>query len=214
MTSKEKLDSLLGISEGKSLDDFLDSLSVEEGSAKDALDKIDKEMKSTVKEIDMKINPVDLPKQTSNIHKPEETLLQTTNDVSLSDLKNLEKNFEEIKNLVDITKNIIAHLYNNVVSTDLIDTELVNSTATLIEIAHRNIKEYIELYRDRMKFYDKIRLEYIQHEHKKELIALKHSNDLERISKAAENKPMEVVPENMVAFSQEEVIKTLASETI
>ena len=210
MTSKEKLDSLLGISEGKSLDDFLDSLSVEEGSAKDALDKIDKEMKSTVKEIDMKINPVELPKTVSNIPISNETLPQTTNDVSLSDLKNLEKNFDEIKNLVDITKNIIAHLYNNVVSTDLIDTELVNSTATLIEIAHRNIKEYIELYRDRMKFYDKIRLEYIQHEHKKEIMSMKHSYELEKISKASEKNAVDVTPENMVAFSQEDIIKKLA----
>lgn len=210
MTSKEKLDTLLGISEGKSLDDFLDSLSVEEGSTKEALDKIDNKMKSTIKEIDLKINPVDLPKTTSNIQKPEEILPKQVNDVSFADLKNLEKNFEEIKNLVDITKNIIAHLYNNVVSTDLIDTELVNSTATLIEIAHRNIKEYIELYRDRMKFYDKIRLEYIQHEHKKEIMSMKHSYELEKISKSSEKNAVDVTPENMVAFSQEDIIKKLA----
>ena len=71
-------------------------------------------------------------------------------------------------------------------------------------------KEYIELYRDRMKFYDKIRLEYIQHEHKKEIMSMKHSYELEKISKASEKNAVDVTPENMVAFSQEDIIKKLA----
>lgn len=213
-STKEKLDALLGISEGKSIDDFLDNISVENDSAKNAIEAIDNEVKSKIKKIDKRIAPlkdqkINLPK--TNISQKN---LSTSNEnqnnlppVSLTDLNYLESNFSEIKNLVEITKSIITHLYNNVISTDLIDTELVNATATLIEIAHRNIKEYIELYRDRMRFYDKVRFEYIQTENKKELIRLKHSLEMERMKNSS---AMEVQPENLVSFSQEDIIRTLS----
>jgi hypothetical protein len=210
-TTKERLDSLLGITEGKTIDDFLDNISVENNSAQNAIEAIDKEIKSNIKKIDKRIAPLknqklEIPKTTISVKKSEEKT--SSSPVSLMDLKNLETNFSEISNLVEITKSIITHLYNNVVSTDLIDTELVNATATLIEIAHRNIKEYIDLYKDRMRFYDKVRLEYIQTENKKELIRLKHDLEMERIQK--EGGPMEVHPENLVTFSQEDIIKSLA----
>ena len=82
---------------------------------------------------------------------------------------------------------------------------MVNATASFIEVAHRNTKEYIDLYRDRLRFLDKVKFEMIQLENIKELMRYKHELEMKKLSVTGEN----VLPENTVEYSQEDIIKML-----
>ena len=186
MNSKERLDSLIGISDGETIDDFLNGLSVEKESLKEATEKIDSAVKDKINEID-----------TALAQQPESNL----------DVKNLEKNFSEISELITLSKSIISHLYDNVVNTSLIDPELINATATFIEVAHRNIKEYIDLYKERLRFFDKVRYEMLQHQNKKELAELKHKFAMEKLAQDTQHGG---TPQGMYKYKQEDAIEMLA----
>ena len=41
------------------------------------------------------------------------------------------------------------HIYENFCSSDLLDSELIGAAAKLLESIHINVKEFIDMYRDR-----------------------------------------------------------------
>lgn len=178
---KEHLDSLLGISDSstnKSIDDYLNELEVNQVS----LDNIETNIKENISTIDNKIA-----------------------NFKIEDIGDIQSSLGNIAELINTSKNIISHLYNNIVNTDLIDTELVNATASFIEVAHRNTKEYIDLYKDRMRFLDKVKFEMIQLENKKELMRYKHELEMQKLAKTGET----VLPENTIEYTQEDIIRML-----
>lgn len=181
ISAKDKLDTLLGISDGsknKSIDDYLSELEVNSES----LNAIESDIKTNISIIDDKIS-----------------------NFKIENIADIQGSLSNIAELINTSKDIIRHLYENIINTDLIDTELVNATASFIEVAHRNTKEYIDLYRDRLKFLDKVKFEMIQLENKKELMRYKHELDMQKISMTSEN----VIPENSIEYSQEDIINLL-----
>lgn len=192
MNPKEKLDSLLGITDGKSINDYLDGLSVNETELKAATEKIDVAVKEKINDID-----TDIKKYSDSNGK-----------VSL-DIDKLEGNFTEISELIEISKSVISHLYENIVNTSLIDPEIINAAATFIEIAHRNIKEYIDLYKDRIKFFDKIRFEMISQQNKKEIIELKHKLAMEKLATIKKSEESDG-REGMFLYRQEDAVEILS----
>jgi hypothetical protein len=68
------------------------------------------------------------------------------------------------------------------VSSDLVDSELVSAFAKLMESTKLTVGEYINLYKDRLNFYDKIRLETLKHKNDMEKIKYKHDLDMEKIN--------------------------------
>ncbi len=48
-------------------------------------------------------------------------------------------------------------MHDNIVTTDLLDSETIDSFSHLLEAAHLMITEYINLYKDRLYFLDKIK---------------------------------------------------------
>lgn len=73
-----------------------------------------------------------------------------------------------IKELVDISKDSIKCIYQQIVDSELIDSELVGSFSKLLEAVHIQISEYIGLYKDRQNFYYKVKLEAIKQQNKLE----------------------------------------------
>lgn len=185
--SKQKLDEMLGIK--GSIDDYLNELSINssENSVSAAFEKIDENVKTAVAELDSGLKA-----------------LETSADPK-QDLVKVDQSFSNIDDLIDISKQMIKHMYNSIITTDLIDSELIAAAGSLIEVAHRNVKEYLDIYRDRLRFYDRVKFEMLQQEHKKELIQLKHDLDMK---KAAAN-TIDVTPEGMQSFSQEKIIDML-----
>ena len=166
-SSKAKLDAALGISPDKSIDDFLQSLTIENDSAKNAVQKIDQSVKNEVENIDKAI--IDL----------NNSAYENEGDRLLSIVK-IDDSLKNIDELINISKDVIKHIYENIVCTELVDSELIHAAAAFIESCHLNVKEYIDLYKDRLKFYDKVKFEMLQQKHKKELLEYKHKLDMEK----------------------------------
>ena len=86
--------------------------------------------------------------------------------------------------MLSLSKEFIKQIYEYVESTELIDSDTIQSAASLIESCRSSIREYLEIYRDRMAFYDKMRLEFVRHKFASERMKLKHEYDLEKIQTA------------------------------
>lgn len=194
-TAKSKLDAALGITPDKSIDDFLESLSMENDSAKNAVNKIDDSVKEEVSTIDNAIKEI--------------TVSDDYNQKALS-LIAIETSLKNIDELITISKEVIKHIYENIVCTELVDSELIHAAAAFIESCHLNVKEYIDLYKDRLKFYDKVRFEMLQQQNRLELVREKHKLDMEKQNSGA----IDVTPEGMMSFDHDKIINDLKKENI
>lgn len=195
-TSKSKLDAALGIAPDKSIDDFLNSLTIENNSAKEAVDKIDQSVKDEIANIDNEIKAI------SFVGSDESKRL-----LSIVSIDNSLKNIDE---LINISKDVIKHIYENIVCTELIDSELIHAAAAFIESCHLNVKEYIDLYKDRLKFYDKVQFEMLQQKHRRELLEAKQKFEREKI----DAKAVDITPTGMKTFNQEDVINALKNQNL
>ena len=179
--STEKINEALGI---ESIDSFLSSLNVDEGEMA-KLSEVDQQVKGDIERIDAQ--------------------MQKYNEggVEKVDINDIQHSLGHIRELVEISKNTIRYIYNQ-----LIDSELVGSFSKLLEAVHIQIQEYIGLYKDRQNFFHKVKLEAIKQANKLEQMRLKQQYDLEKLEKAKKNDAVTV--DNMtVAYSQEDLIKSL-----
>lgn len=157
-----KLNEILGIADNTSIDDYLKEVDIEEvkDNFKTSLTKFEDDTKNI------------------NHFLQEEGL----SDKAFAVLETkLTDSLNSIDELVTLSKEFIKQVYEYVESTELIDSETIQSAASLIESCRSSIREYLEIYRDRMEFYDKMRLEFIRHKFASERMKLKHEYDLEKI---------------------------------
>ncbi len=196
-TAKQKLDEILGIGSSETIDDFMKDLSTDTEKAKDTAEKIDEAVKA----------------EANNIDKQLEKCLDKSVDFNEKDLslKNIKNGLNNIDSLIETSKVIVTQIYQNIVQTDIIDSELVRSAAAFIEAEHLLIKEYIDLYKARLKFYEKIELENLTQKHRLELLQEKHRLEMEKIlsqsvdaTKPADN--------NMVSYNFDDLTQKIPDE--
>lgn len=201
-STKNKLDAILGITEDSSIDDFLNNISNDSDSVSNAVQDIDQKIKDSISTVDVGLKTI------SDKSTLPANLLDLSKINSVTD--GIESSLNEVKDLIDVSKKLIMHVYQSVTCSDLVDPEIISSFAKLIESTRINIADYLELYKSRLAFYDKMRLSIFQQQQKIELLNIKHIHDMEKIktSSQAEN----AIPENMHTFSQEEVVKMLDLE--
>ena len=199
ISNKQLLDSELGLN-GKSLNDFLNGLSTEETIEK--FQNVDVAVKDTVNKLDGELRTID---STSG---------------ALGKFEQVQSLFTNIQDLIDVSKNMIRHVYDNITSTDLIDARLVSSAAQFIKECRSSVETYLTLYQDRMKFFDKIRIMQLEQEQKKELLEMRFKHEREMFGKetinippddgGGERQPVPVADGNgNMNFDQEAVIKML-----
>ena len=191
-TAKDKIDEVLGIADGQSIDDFLDNLELDRNDIQEKIQTIDNKVKDKIEDIDKQAT------QITNDSKDNNNILV---------LNNIETSLKEVEELIQTSKSIFKHIYESIMTTDLIDSELVGAVSKLLESIHINIAEFIELYKDRAKYVEKIKLMIFQQEQKKELMLLKHKLDLEKIQQKNDTAAEEV--DNTVTYSVEEITKML-----
>ena len=182
--STKKLNEALGIGD---IDDFLSDLDIKDDIKQ--FDDIDEQVQKNVENID------------NQIQKYEQQGL--TN----ADIYDISQNLTEIKELIEISKNTIRHVYDSLVSSELVDSELVSAFAKLMESTKLTVGEYITLYKDRLAFYDKVRLETLKHKNDMEKIKYKHDLDMEKLNSKV--KTIDVSNNNSNAYTQEDIIKML-----
>lgn len=195
LTSKQKIDKLLGIQDGSTIDDFLNNLNTDNTEIQETFKNIDSEVKAQLKNVDDKLNEI---KTTDNAN----TVL------ALSDMTSSMK---EVEDLIQISKQMFKHVYESIITTDLVDSELVGAASKLLEGIHINISEFISMYKDKQKFIEKIQLMVFQQEQKKELMKIKHQYDMEKAQSKIDTKVTDV--ENTMAYSVEDITKMLNEQS-
>lgn len=90
---------------------------------------------------------------------------------------NVESAFKSIEDLVDTTKNMIANVYGIISSCDVLDSETVAASAALIGETRQLIAEYTGLYKQRVKFFDNVKMEMLKQEHRERLLKMKYDLD-------------------------------------
>jgi hypothetical protein len=132
---------LLGIKDNQSIDSFLDDLSFETDEIQNTFSDIDDKVKENLQNIDNNISDI-----------------QNGKSDSILALKNMDLSMKEIEDLIGMSKRMFKHIYENIVSSDLLDSELISAAAKMLESVHINIGEFLQMYRDRQKFIEKIKL--------------------------------------------------------
>ena len=129
--------------------------------------------------------------------------------VAAVEIGNVQNALGEIRELIDVSKATIKHVYEQIASSELCDPEAVQALAKVLESSHLTISEYINLYRDRVQFYDKVRMEQLKHHYRIEEMDHKHKLEMERLDKKGND--AQDVP-NQFSFSSEDVVKMLDDE--
>ena len=195
LSSTDKINAVLGITGGKSVDEFLDGLSLDTEAIHETLGAIDDQVQTSLQNIDQ---------AASNIQS------QSEQGSSILELKHSDLSLREVEDMISLSKKMFKHIAESILTTDLVDSELVQAASKLLESIHINIAEFIQLYRSKQQFVDKIKVMIFQQEQKKELMLLKHKLDLEKIqAKGDKDDPNVVEAEGMVSYSQESIVKAM-----
>ena len=195
LSSTDKINAVLGITGGKSVDEFLDGLSLDTEAIHETLGAIDDQVQTSLQNIDQ---------AASNIQS------QSEQGSSILEIKNIDLSLREVEDMISLSKKMFKHIAESILTTDLVDSELVQAASKLLESIHINIAEFIQLYRSKQQFVDKIKVMIFQQEQKKELMLLKHKLDLEKTqAKGDKDDPNVVEAEGMVSYSQESIVKAM-----
>ena len=189
-TQQEKLDAIFGITGGKSIDDFLNDLSLDSDKLHETIESIDQSFKD----------------QIQNIEKHQ---LSADVNMPLIDMKSMEHSLSEIEGIIDLAKNVMRHVAQSILATPLIDSEAVQAYSKLIESIHISIAEFILVYKDKQNFINKIKFAMFDQQQKKDLLKYKHNLTLELIKAKEGPKTIEADNINSRSWSQEDVTKFL-----
>lgn len=195
LTSKQKIDQLLGIESDQSIDSFLEDLSEQTIKINETFQEIELDVKDKLQEIDKNIVKV-----------------QSGKTDSILALQNMELSMKEIEDMIDLSKKLFKHIYMNITSSDLIDSELIAAAAKMLESIHINIAEFIQLYRDKQHFIEKIKVMIFQQEQKKELMKIKHQYDMEKLQ--MKNTDKEAENAEMIAYSIEDITRIIHQDEL
>ena len=180
--NKNRLNELLGIQEGQTFEDYMNDAAPPMDDTQSVIDqtaKLIEETKSKVDEIDEKFQEnFQVIEQTKNeIQAAQSKDGDGSASVRIDNLVNVESAFKSIEDLVDTTKNMIANVYGIISSCDVLDSETVAASAALIGETRQLIAEYTGLYKQRVKFFDNVKMEMLKQEHRERLLKMKYDLD-------------------------------------
>lgn len=187
-TQQEKLDAIFGITGGKSVDEFLDELSLDTEKIGEAMEDIDQAFKDKADGI-------------GNLQA------QGPQCGQLIDMKSMEHSLNELEGIINLAKDVMKHVAQSILATPLIDSEAVQAYSKLIESIHISISEFISVYRDKQTFINKIKYSLFDQQQKKDLLLYKHKLAIEYLK--AKDGPQSVTPDsvNTCDWKQEDVTK-------
>ena len=218
--NKGRLDQLLGIQEGQSFEDYMNdgTSSDETQSVIDQTAKLIEETKGKVDEIEGQfqhnIQVIDDAKNQVQTNMKDG---DGSASVRIDNMVNVESAFKSIEDLVDTTKQMIGTVYSIISSCDVLDSETVSAAASLITSTKQLIAEYLGLYKQRVKFFDNVKMEMMKQENRERLLRLKYQLDQEKWNQQ-NTKPTEAVdvtgqsgnvPPGMVEAGSVDMLKLL-----
>ena len=218
--NKDRLNELLGIQEGQSFDDYIN-----EGTSMDQTQSVIDKTQDLINETQSKIEDIDEKFQSNmQVIDDAQTKLQCSRDTEgsaanrIDTLVNVEGAFKSIEDLVDTTKSMLGNVYGIISSCDVLDSETVSAAASLIGETRQLIAEYTGLYKQRVKFFDNVKMEMLKQKNKEDLMRLKYQLDREKEEWKMKNKTpvadanvvdSHEVPPGMVSFGTDDMLKML-----
>lgn len=185
-TTKEKIDAILGI------DDFLADLDKSSAEITETMSDVSNDVKENLEKIDSTLKTAD----------------SAGTAVGPQILTDLNSSMREVEDLIDTSKKMFKHIYESIISTDLLDSELISAAAKMLESIHINIAEFLNMYKERQRFIDKIKVMTFQQQQKIELMNLKHKQDLEKLKMKAEQGAVDTTSDEK-EFDQNHIIEIL-----
>ena len=178
--NKDRLNQLLGIQEGQSFEDYMN-----DGSSTDETQSVIDQTAKLIEETKEKVDEIEgqFQKNIQVIDDAKNQIQTTMKDgdgsasVRIDNMVNVESAFKSIEDLVDTTKQMIGTVYSIISSCDVLDSETVSAAASLITSTKQLIAEYLGLYKQRVKFFDNVKMEMMKQEHRKELLQMKYDLD-------------------------------------
>lgn len=195
LTTKDRIDQALGISGGKSIDEMLDSLNIEAEEFHKAFDDMDTRINSEIAIID---------KKAEELQKNE-----VGNQLALCDITT---SLKEIEKMIVSAQSVFQHVVDNITSSDLLDPELIHSAASFLESIHLNVAEFIQIYKAKTKFVEKIKVMVFQQQQRIELAELKHKHNLELLHEKMKDGTIDAQDGSSggYIFNTDEIIKSLS----
>ena len=161
-TATEKLNEALGV---ESIDEMLDSISLDTPEEITTLnDNISQAIEKSSNQIDTQITDYNNGK-----------------DISLP---LMEQSLNEISELINVSKAIIKKVYENIATNEFVDSELVTAASQLIQSTHMSVSTYIDLYKEKKRFYNSVAMKMLDHKNKLELLQRKHEYKMINFSQA------------------------------
>ena len=218
--NKDRLNQLLGIQEGQSFEDYMN-----DGTSTDETQSVIDQTAKLIEETKEKVDEIEGQFQ-HNIQVIDEAKnqIQTTMkdgdgsaSVRIDNMVNVESAFKSIEDLVDTTKQMIGTVYSIISSCDVLDSETVSAAASLITSTKQLIAEYLGLYKQRVKFFDNVKMETLKQQHRLELMERKYQLDEEKWNRQ-NTKPTEAeditgkggeVPPGMVEAGSVDMLKLI-----
>ena len=176
------------------------------------------EAKNKVGELDCQFQH-NLKVADDNTNQLQQSLMDSQGSASarIDNMVNVESAFKSIEDLVDTTKQMIGTVYSIISSCDVLDSETVSAAASLITSTKQLIAEYLGLYKQRVKFFDNVKLEMMKQDNRERLLKLKYQLDREKWNQQ-NTKPAEAVdvtgqggnvPPGMVEAGSVDMLKLL-----
>lgn len=218
--NKDRLNQLLGIQEGQSFEDYMN-----DGTSTDETQSVIDQTAKLIEETKEKVDEIEGQFQ-HNIQVIDEAKnqIQTTMkdgdgsaSVRIDNMVNVESAFKSIEDLVDTTKQMIGTVYSIISSCDVLDSETVSAAASLITSTKQLIAEYLGLYKQRVKFFDNVKMETLKQQHRIELMEKKYQLEQDKWNRQ-NSKPTEAeditgkggeVPPGMVEAGSVDMLKLL-----
>lgn len=116
-------------------------------------------------------------------------------------LQSAQSSFNDLRDLITITKGITGQIYAQLTSLDLPDPDLVDAAASFMKATRESIADFIQLYRDEQAFLYRVQMAMLNFTHRKELLRYKAELDA--------NKDVIDMPEDSVKYKQEDIVDLL-----
>lgn len=196
VSSKEKIDAILGITGGKSVDEFLDSLTLDIDTVNGAMSQINDTAKTAMDKLD----------------SCQQAIIQQGAQPSILQINDMQLAQKELEDVIMLSKQVYKHVAESVLATDLIDAELVHATSAMFAEIRASLSEFMSFYKNKQNFIDKIKYAIFQQEQKKELMLLKHQLELEKMKQknADDADDLDEIGGKSYVWDQDAVMKRFA----
>ena len=121
--------------------------------------------------------------------------------VKSGDIHTLTESLGELSELSGTSKDMLMNVYEYIQSSDIMDPDVIGSGADLINATKELVREYLDIYKEKLRHVHNIELKMIDLDNKKELERYKHE--------LKNGTPTDGEVVDMVTYTQERIVEVV-----